>query len=268
MNKVVLLIPHYNNMEGLKKSMQSISSSEELDVVIVDDGSLVEKIDEALINEIFTAKGQIYFLYLKTNKGIERALNFGLQYIVQKDHYDFVARLDCGDLCLNNRFEKQIKFMEQYPEIQLLGTNVEAWDVQGNYLYTLNMPNTHKVLKRKMYLNCMFIHPSVMIRIKTLIEVGFYPENYQSAEDYALFFKIIKRFQSANLPESLVAIEINPKGISSTSRKIQVKNRIRIIKENFYFGFYPIYGLLRSYILLYTPSSAIQELKKIVYHAR
>ena len=48
MNKVVLLIPYYNNSEGLLKSLRSIDQNEELDVMIVDDGS-VNKFDEGII---------------------------------------------------------------------------------------------------------------------------------------------------------------------------------------------------------------------------
>ena len=39
MNKLVLLIPHYDNPKGLLVSLASIGCNENLDVLIVDDGS-------------------------------------------------------------------------------------------------------------------------------------------------------------------------------------------------------------------------------------
>jgi hypothetical protein len=60
----------------------------------------------------------------------------------------------------------------------------------------------------------------------------------------------------------LVTIEINPDGISISKRKIQVKNRIKLILENFYFGFWPMYGLIRNLFLYIIPNTIILKLKK------
>src|SRR5688572_24336817 len=110
MNKVALLIPHYNNFRGLITSINSIDSSEFIDIVIVDDGSTVEKIDEDVLNKAFKANGKIKFLYLEKNKGIEYALNHGLEYIL-KNNYQYTARLDVGDVCVGKRFAIQHKFL-------------------------------------------------------------------------------------------------------------------------------------------------------------
>ena len=64
MNKVLLLIPYYNNSEGLIKSLVSIDPDEELDVIVIDDGSK-NKFDEVILKNSFKAKGTLYFEYLK-----------------------------------------------------------------------------------------------------------------------------------------------------------------------------------------------------------
>ena len=112
-----------------------------------------------------------------------------------------------------------------------------------------------------MYVNAMFIHPTVMFVNDIFSVIEKYPLDYHAAEDYALFFEIVNRYETANLAESLVIIEINEKGITKTKRKIQVSNRIRIIKENFYFGFWPFYGLIRNYLLLLVPNQIIKKIK-------
>ncbi len=113
-----------------------------------------------------------------------------------------------------------------------------------------------------MYLNSMLIHPAIMFSSEILDVIGVYSLNYKSAEDYAFFFAISKRYKMANIPAYLTQIEINENGISLQKRQQQVKCRIKIIKENFYFGFYPIYGLIRNYVLLYLPYGFILFLKK------
>ncbi len=261
MNKVILLIPYYNNSDGLMKSLKSIDENEELDVLIVDDGS-VNKFDENLAISSFKAKGKVFFEYLRNNKGIETALNTGLDIILNKE-YKYIARLDCGDVCLGKRFGIQEKFLNENPSVKIVGSNVLAVDSNDKFLYSINLPLKDQEIKNKMYFNSMLIHPAIMFSVEILKTVGMYSLNYKSAEDYAFFFSISKFYKMENINEYLTQIEINEKGISLQKRKQQVACRIRIIKEHFYFGFYPIYGLIRNYILLILPYSFILFLKKI-----
>lgn len=262
MNRVVLLIPHYNNPEGLSRSLASIDASETIDVVIVDDGSKKSIINETIVNKAFTANGSVKYIYMLQNKGIEHALNAGLDYIQKAGIYKYIARLDTGDFCVGKRFVLQQEFLERNPDIKLLGTNTIAVDTHGKILFRLTMPAATDEIRKKMFVNCMFIHPTVMFRADVLPDTGFYPVNRKSAEDYAFFFKIVNQFETANLQEFLVKIEINPSGISLTQRKQQVASRLKVIRDNFKFGFYPVYGLVRNVVIYFTPNSLIMFLKK------
>jgi len=262
MSKSVLLIPHYNNPKGLSRSLASIDASENIDVVIVDDGSKKDIIDETIVNKSFIANGTIKYIYMPKNGGIEHALNAGLDYIQKAGIYKYIARLDTGDFCVGKRFALQQEFLETNPDIKLLGTNTIAVDTNGKTLFTLTMPAATGEIRKKMFINCMFIHPTVMFRADILTETGYYPVDRKSAEDYAFFFKIVNRFETANLQEFLVKIEINPSGISLTQRKQQVASRLKVIRDNFHFGFYPLYGLIRNTIIYFTPNSLIMFLKK------
>lgn len=58
-NRVILLIPHYNNINGLFTSLSSINKEENLDVLIVDDGSKV-RIDEHKLTAAYLGKGTVF----------------------------------------------------------------------------------------------------------------------------------------------------------------------------------------------------------------
>ncbi|BDU24159.1 glycosyltransferase [Flavobacterium sp. GSB-24] len=261
MNKILVLIPYYNNIEGLLKSLKSIDADENLDVLIVDDGSTI-KLEKELIDGSFKANGKILYKISEKNEGIESALNHGLK-IAQSQQYQYIARLDCGDVCLGKRFQIQSQFLEKNPEIKIVGSNVLAVDCNDKFLYAINLPLNHEDIEKKMYFNSMLIHPAIMFSSSILDTIGYYPTQYKSAEDYAFFFTISKYYKMANIAEYLTQIEINEKGISLQKRKQQVLSRITIIKQNFYFGFYPIYGLIRNYILLILPYRFILFLKKV-----
>ena len=113
-----------------------------------------------------------------------------------------------------------------------------------------------------MYLNSVFLHPSVMFSSSVLTETKHYPLNYFAAEDYAFFFKIIKMHKSENYPEILMDYLVDKNSISSKFRKQQVKSRIKVILQNFYCGIYPIYGIIRSVILLFYSRETINFIKR------
>ena len=265
MNKVVVLIPHFNNVEGLKKSIISINENENLDLLIVDDGSLIERINEEEIISVFSVKGKIIFIYMDENKGIEHALNNGLKYLIDKE-YKYIARLDVGDICLNMRFKKQFDFLEQNEEIGLIGSNVLIKDIQGNLLYKIKVPTDSVSIKNRMFISSStVIHPTIMFRKEIVSRVGFYPINYKAAEDYAYYFEILKQYKFSNIDEFLLEKELNPNSISIKNRKKQALNRVRIISKNFYFGYFPILGLILNYILYLAPNNLIIKIKKIIF---
>lgn len=268
MNKTIVLIPHYNNNNGLKNSIQSIGDNENIDIIIVDDGSFKNFINENEINSLAKFNGTINYIYLENNSGIEIALNTGLEFIKKKNQYDYIARLDCDDICIVNRFEIQEKFLDNNPSIYLVGSNATAIDIKGNFLFEVNFPEKYKDIKNKMFVNSMHLHPCVMFRTKILDTIGFYPTNYKAAEDYAYFFKIVNMYETYNIPKSLIRFQIDEIGISATKRTLQVKNRIKIILTHFYFGFWPIYGLTRSLLLLIIPNNIIKNVKKRILSKR
>lgn len=264
MNKNLLIIPHYNNPQGLINSIKSIGQNEKLDVLIIDDGSNQQNIQETKVLNSKKFKGDIHFQYCIRNRGIEYVLNDAIDYALEKK-YKYISRLDCGDICKSNRFQTQELFFEKNKSISLIGSNVDAVNEDGEFLYTIKVPLTDKDIRKGMLKNCMFIHPTVMFKTEVIKQVGKYPTEYKAAEDFALFTNILKYFKGANINESLVSIELNTKGISIINRKKQTKSRIEILKKNYKLSITSTYGLIRSYILHYTPYSLVQKLKNFIY---
>ena len=251
--KLIILIAHFNNLEGLNKSLLSIQENIPVDVLIVDDGS-EERPDIEQLRKCYK-NGKLFIEYLEENKGVGIASNHGLKRILQMD-YDLTGRLDCGDLAHPHKYEKQIKYLQENPDVKLLGTWVNMMDMDRNLLFTLEHPISYEAIQKEIFINSTFVNSSVIYYLEILEEVGLFPEKYhRNGEDYALFFRVVKKFKCENLPEVLLDYELNPNSLSSKGRKKQVLARIGILKENFQWGFYPIYGLIRSYILLFFPRS-------------
>lgn len=260
--KLIILIPHYNDPEGLQKSIESINEQIQVDVLVIDDGSIL-KPNEKVVTESFK-NGNIFFKYLDENKGLSYALNKGIKFAINND-YEFTGRLDCRDLCVKDKFLRQLSFLESNKNVKLLGTWAKIVDQHSNKLFVLKHPEKHEQIKKNMYLNNMFVHPSVVIRTDVFKDIGVYNVKYsKAAQDYDLFFRIVKKHETANYPEVLLIYDMSANSISSTRRKLQVKHRINIITDNFYFGFYPIYGLIRNAVLLFFPRNFTTYIKKLI----
>jgi|SRR5690606_13970946 len=260
MKNIIVLICHYNNLEGLEKSLLSIQEDFPVDVLVVDDGS-IQKPNLEHLKAIYK-NGTIFLNLLPENVGVGIATNIGLKKIIELG-YTLTGRLDCGDINHPNRYKKQLEYLAQKSEIKLLGTWVNMVDMHGNIVFVLKHPTTYKQIKSKMYINNAFMNSASIFYIEILKEVGYFPEKYhRNGEDYAFFFKVIQKYRAENLPEVLLDYEINPNSISSQRRKEQIIARISIIKDHFYFGFYPVFGILRNLTLLFVPQSIIIYLKK------
>jgi hypothetical protein len=260
--KLLILMAHYNNPDGLEASLLSIREPFPVDVLIVDDGSS-QNYNEDHLRKIYT-NGTLYFEALEENEGVGAAANKALERAQQME-YELLGRLDCGDINYNNKYNRQLEYLSQNPDVKLLGTWARVIDHNGNFLHMLKHPQSYGVLKKKMYLNSMFLNPSVVFYSDILDVVGNYPYKYRRAsQDYAFFFKVIKHYKAENLPEVLMDYIVDPSSISTTKRRLQVKNRMLIVLDNFYFGFYPIAGLIRSAFLLLFPRWVTTSAKKIL----
>lgn len=259
-SRLILVMAHYNNPKGLEESLASINEKIEIDILVVDDGS-AHKPNEKSLNQIYNS-GEIFYEYLEENKGVGVAANLGLKVALDKN-YEFIGRFDCGDLFMKDKCTKQINYLDQNKEVKLIGTWANVIDEHGNFLHELKHPTDYETLKKKMYLNSMFLNPSVIFYSEILDKVGNYPFKYRRAsQDYAFFFKALKYFKVENYPEILMYYVSDPNSISTKKRRLQVFNRIRIILDNFYFGFYPIYGLFRNIALLFVSRKLTTGLKK------
>lgn len=264
MKRTLLFIPYYNDFDGLTRSIKSIPSQSDIDLLIVDDGSK-NKFD---LNEIADAitKKNLHFEVIthKENKGVAHTRNQALSYF-KSLNYEYLMFLDCGDEIASDRIKLQIDFLDENSDCMIVGSHVHFVNQKGDFLFDLTLPTSWKDIQQKMFFNSMLIQPAVTLRSKLLETIDTFPTNYDAAEDYAFFMAVAQKFRVDNIPKFLTTTFVNLKGISNTNRKKQVLSRIRVILKYFQIGYYPIVGLLRSSLLLFLPLTLTAQLKGFLY---
>lgn len=259
-----LLIPCYNNLAGLVHSLDSVKySGKDYLIVIIDDGSDTS-VDEESLQQGLTSFQPIVLLKNDTNSGITFSLNKGLHWILSHTESSFIARLDCGDICSADRFDKQVSFLHTHPAVGLLGSWCRFQEPGGAGGFNYTTPVHHSQVLRAMHFRNVFIHPTVMFR-RDVIEKNklVYPDKFLHAEDYAFFWSILRISQSHILNEFLVICEINKTGISYKNRGKQLVSRLKVVREyasSFFLKFLSYFCLA---VLLAIPASFLLRVKKM-----
>lgn len=168
--------------------------------VLIHNGDLTPELD-SVIEKYHQMFPDIFKVYYKEFGSFGDALNFGLP----KCSYEFVARSDSDDICMPNRFELQISFMESHPEIDILGGQItEFINSPSNIVGKRIVPEDNDSIYKYMKYRCGFNHMTVMFKKSCVLSVGNYLDWFWN-EDYYLWIRMmIANCQFANLPDILV----------------------------------------------------------------
>ncbi len=198
MSKVSVILPAYNSQKYIKEAVSSILAQtfSDFTLYIINDGSSDNTLQ--ILNE-FKDK-RINIVSNDGNRGLIYSLNRGLEY--SKDS-EYVARMDADDIALPNRFEEQIKFLDNNPSVGVLGTAVEYFSDNNSSIKKMYRPNNHsKILSTLLFYNPI-VHPTVMIRNSAMAGDKF-PEDLPKYEDYALWINLTTKTSFANLEQVLL----------------------------------------------------------------
>lgn len=256
MKDIAVFIPVYNNQQGLIKSLESLRGQIAFEhVFVVDDGSQ----PPIVIPQDYP----LNLVRLPNNQGVVFARNTGLQIIIDSK-YQFIALLDAGDICLAFRLQKQKDFLNCHKSVAVVGGAVSFVNMNGSHLFYFRPPLHDRDIRRMMYVNCPFANPSVMIRISALIDVGGYKPEFQYAEDYEIFMRILSKYGGANLEDVVLKYEINPNGISLSKRKKLLKVRWKVQCAYFKFwSFWAWFGILKTFFLMMIPNQWVLWIKRL-----
>jgi glycosyltransferase involved in cell wall biosynthesis len=262
--RTVFLMPAYNPApEKLAFTLNSlIAQSEPADLVIVDDGS------RQPIAGMLEPRDGLKILRLDRNQGITTALNHGLAYVIDAG-YEYVARMDCGDVCDFRRIELQQLYMDRNPDCDLLGAFADVVNEQGQHLFYEGTAGGHQAIGHKLRDNAAFKHPTFFIRTSFVEKFGDYSPDYNCAEDYEFLWRAFKHGKVDCLNDVLIAYEKNDGGLSNRNRRAQLISRLRIQLRYFDPANYRSYaGALRTIVALLIPARAWSRISSLYWVRR
>jgi len=181
--KISVLMAVYNDEINLPKSIDSIlnQSYKNFEFLILDDCSSDGTLD--VLHKYAERDDRIKIFKNDKNIGLTQSLN----YLINKCNGEIIARQDSDDVSYKNRFNMQIKFMEEHnldacsSLAKIKGKNkvIPFFSRYFNPKYVINFKNP-------------VIHGSLMIYSKVLKDLGMYDEKFYYAQDYKLVKDLIK----------------------------------------------------------------------------
>lgn len=259
-------MPVYNGEKYLKESIESILNQtyDNFEFLIIDDGSADSSLD--IINNYAKIDNRI-IIVSRENKGLVYSLNEGIKMAKGK----YIARMDSDDICFNNRFEEQTKFLEINKDVHILGTKVFTIDENGLHKDTEIEERYGISIDKKKDLLGLFLkeniicHPSVMMRKSFIKNIDGYREIYKCAEDYDLWLRSISLgYKIENINKCLLKYRVHSESKSSVETKSlkTIEDMINIRLDNVKDKFdkksmkYLIWGASKAGLITY---KAVQE---------
>jgi glycosyltransferase involved in cell wall biosynthesis len=173
----------------------------------------------------------------------------------------YIARMDSDDVSYPERFEKQLAFLRDHPDIAVLGGGIDIVDEQGERLGTRLFGVDHHAIVRRFALINAMCHPTIMWDRGKVGEALRYDERRAHAEDLELWFRLLSQgHRFANIQEPLIQY----KQTDEWRRKIENwRTNFRVRAAYWWLAFrYPslLIGVVAFSLLVIMPKSVIDYL--------
>ena len=237
MPKVSIVLPVHNGEKKISRALKSLADQtyRDFETVLVDNNCTDQTIDVAM-----QFKDSVNLRVVKCEvQGLVPALNFG----IANSSSEFIARQDDDDYWYPEKLEKQMKFFDENPDVDVLGTQIRLLDTEGRVeeIGTFGSAVTYATRDNDIKVALMIgqnpiCHSSVVLRRKVILKVGGYVDLWHLAEDLELWCRLIPFAKFANLDEPLV-------DYTQTVRDDYNPN-IAILLSDMYYNLYKIMGFI------------------------
>ena len=198
MTKVSVIIPAYNAMNYLPKTVENVlkQTFTDFEVIIINDGS-----SDGVEEWVSTIKDNRVKLITQKNQGASTARNNGIAHATG----EYIAFLDSDDLWEPTKLEKQVHCLDNNPGTGLVYAWILSIDAKGNYRGKIYANTTEgdvwkKLIERNIVRSCS----AAMVRRECFEKLGFFDTSLKFAEDWEMWIRIATNYSFAVIKEPLI----------------------------------------------------------------
>jgi len=219
---ISVVMPAYNASKFIAQAIESIlkQTFHDFELIVVDDGSADNTIK--IVNHYIKLDKRVRLIQ-NNHSGICQALNTG----IQAAKYPWIARMDADDIALPERFEKQMKAANTYPNVVVWGSYVQHINSQGEILSLqavgpLTEEESYSLIQKGDI--PYVIHPTWIIKKEIFWQAGFYDPKFPLAQDVEIMSRIAHYGSIVVIPEPLLLYRVHSQ--SSSMKKFFAQLRM------------------------------------------
>lgn len=270
MINISVLLPVYkkDNPAFFEESLASVLNQtyQDIKVLIGVDGPVEGKLAETL--KVAEKNDKVEVVYFKENRGLACVLN-DLVALSREIGVSYLARMDADDKCVRDRFERQLKYLQEHPEVDVVGGKIEEIDQNGEKNgKSVMYPLTHDDCRKFFRFRDPLAHPATFFRMRYFDKAKGYRPEYRKNQDTMLWFDgFMNNCVFANLPDTVLYFRVAPDFYSRRNGWRRAKQMLTDrIKMNKALG----YGLIANIFALAMFCMTISPtfIKKFLYKIR
>jgi glycosyltransferase involved in cell wall biosynthesis len=223
MPHVTIVIPAYNAEQWLSAALGSALAQTyaDIEVVVVDDGSTD---GSARVVESF-ADPRVR-LIRQENRGLSAARNTG----IRQARGSLVAFLDADDLFDPNKIEKQVRPLENEPELGVVSCGFRVIDEVGSVL-GMEMPwrDSPIVELPSLLFSCPLLPSTLLCRRDWLVRVGMFNESQRCYEDWEFAIRLaLAGCRFGWVREPLISYRRHASNLSTSQKVVPAATRVAL----------------------------------------
>lgn len=197
MPTVSILMPVHNNESTLRSALRSVlwQTFVDWELILIDDGSTDDTL--RLAQQFCDRRIQVHA------DGKRRGLPARLNEAIGLSRGSFIARMDGDDICYPHRLQRQLEYLNQNPQVDLVGTWVIVFGVAGRPIGKRSGPETHDEICARPFAGFPIVHPTFLGR-SSWFRAHSYEERAMRSQDQGLLLRAHKHSRYANVPQVLL----------------------------------------------------------------
>ena len=269
MNNLAIILPVYKNDKDLylRLSLDSVLAQtyKNVSLLIGVDGPIGEDLSNTL--KEYEKRDNVKVLWFAENRGLAVVLN-DLLDVCFAEGYEYIARMDADDISMPDRLEKQMRYLQAHPDIDVVGGAITEIDADGKSNgKTIVYPKTPEDCYKFFAKRNPHAHPAVLFRKSFFEKAGCkYRPEYRQNQDTMLWLDGMKAgTRHANIPDVVLQFRFTDSLFKKRRNgwafaKKQLKDR-KLINKTLGYGFgATIFGYM-MFVMLVSPA----WIKKIAY---
>jgi glycosyltransferase involved in cell wall biosynthesis len=219
--KISIITVNYNNLEGLQKTIESISSQtwQEFEHIIIDGGSTDGSV------AYIESNAQLFKYWVsEPDKGVYYAMNKG----IAKASGEYLLFLNSGDHFYNHKVLEQNH--QEINDAAIIYFNLQV--VAGHKVFIKEYPD---LLSFSYFVKDTLPHPATFIAKSAFEKTNFYKEDFKILSDWKFFIDSICKYNMSykKINNTLSTFYIGGMSSDPSNRDIKQDERQQVLQEEY-----------------------------------